>query len=77
MSRVAILVQTYGDWDMLSGGIVMLAPVGMGKKQAFALSEELSDKYSKTEDTEPVVRSLKDLGFETCSTQSLAIGGEL
>jgi len=49
----------------------------MGKKQASKLSEELTDKYSKTEDVEPVIRSLKELGFESCSTQSLVIGGEL
>jgi len=77
MSRVTILIQTYGDWDMLSGGVVMLAPVGMGKKQAFKLADELADKFSKSEDVEPVIRLLKDMGFETCNTQSLAIGGEL
>ena len=77
MSRIAVNIEVFGDFDIAVTHLVMLAPDGLGKAQVRTMVKEVKLNNRMTDDPEQAIKELKQMGFTPCSTMGLTIGGGL
>ncbi len=77
MKNIVVNVQTYGDFDIPGTACVMLAPEYMTKSQIKSMVKLIQDDNRKTNDPDAAIEELKKLGFQSCSTVDLTVGGGL
>lgn len=75
--RILVNIQTYGDFDMPSTDVIMIAPAGWVLGGVAKVANTLEKRNSKTNDTVDVIKELKLLGFTVLTTVDLTIGGDL
>jgi len=70
-------IQTYGDFDVASTAMIMIAPLGMSKKIAREIAKEATEILSKTNDPDSAVSYLDGWGCIVANTHDITIGGDL
>lgn len=75
--RVAVNVQIYGDFDVLSTVAVLLSPEGMSKDDVKVIVNNISTYYSKSNNSEITIKEFKLMGFTLINSIPCNVGGGL
>ena len=74
---IIVNIATYGDFDMPSTEVTMVAPQDISKSRAKQFKREAEEMFKDTDDVDEVIKYLKAQGFETCNSLTITIGGNL
>ena len=74
---IIVNIATYGDFDMPSTVLSMVAPQNISKSRAKQFKREAEEMFKDSDDVDGVIEYLKSQGFETCNSLTITIGGNL
>ena len=77
MKPILVNVQTYADFDIPVTNCVMIAPAEMSREDAVHIVNGIFAANQNTDDPSNAIKQLKRVGFTTCKTIDLTVGGNL
>lgn len=77
MKQIIVNIETFGDFDMPSTEVLMVAPAGMTKCFVKRVAAEAKKQFADTRETDGVIKFFKEQGFTCASEVICRIGGNL
>ena len=74
MKPVIVNIQTYGDFDMPSTVLVMIAPYGMTKQEVSTIVDHATVEFKSSDNVVTVKTYMQAQGFEVAPAYDLVIG---